>query len=421
MVPLAVPFVFCYNDFILSLRGAFMKRFNKILAILLVFALLFGFAACSKKDTPADSDFTLVEGLTKEEYDGMTADQLLKKGVADRDSVTAEEYYWLISTYAYVDIVDDADDAYYMGLEDNITDEAIEMLDYEATPSISTYIAAVLQSPIPQVRAYGVSQINTLFGVSDSNLELAKQLIETENDNYVLYCAMKALSNELASDPDIAKFAFRMADADYFKLRVQAACAFGNSWSIGVDGVVEKIISMMNDDNQAVRSAACRYAGDLEDEAVIDPLVAILNDDSQYELHGDCIESLVALWFDYPFHECTSEKAYNATMDYLRKTPRSENIPYWTSVGSFRTIAEGEDFDSWQAKATYYNTDEIYDVMVDIIKDGNANWLGRSAAIDEIKAHCSAQQFAALKSVVDSLTDSDASLVQSAYESKVAE
>ncbi len=399
-----------------------MKKISKILAIVLALVLVFSFAACGKKaETPSPAaDDSLVEGLTKAEYDSMTAEQLLKKGVKDVNNVSADEYYWLISTYAYVDIVDDEDDAYYMGLADNITDEAINSIEYEAEPALSEYIGRTLESKSPQVRGYGVSQIDSLFGVSDSNLDLAKNLINTETDNYVLYCAMKALSNELASDPAIAEFAFKMADADYFKLRVQAACAFGNSWSKGVDGVVDKIIAMMNDENQDVRSAACRNCGDLEDEAVIDPLVSILNNDAEYELHGDCIEALVDLWYDYPFYECTSEKAYKATMDYLRKTPRSENVPYWTSVGSFKVKAE-DDYDEWRAKATYFNPDEVYEVMVDIIKDGNANWLGRSSAIDEVKAHCSAEQFASLKPIIDGLTDSDASLLQSSYESAASE
>ena len=58
------------------------------------------------------------------------------------------------------------------------------------------------------------------------------------------------------------------------------------------------------------------------------------------------------------------------------------------------------------------------DKMVDIIKDGNANWLARIAAIDEVKSHCSEEKFKELKGVVDGLTDDKASQLKSAYEGK---
>ena len=54
--------------------------------------------------------------------------------------------------------------------------------------------------------------------------------------------------------------------------------------------------------------------------------------------------------------------------------------------------------------------------MVDVIKDGNANWLGRTSAIDVVKNHCSDKQFKDLKSVVDGLTDTNAKHIQSSYE-----
>ena len=105
-------------------------------------------------------------------------------------------------------------------------------------------------------------------------------------------------------------------------------------------------------------------------------------------------------------------------MDYLKKTPRTDKVPAWTAVGSFKTTSTQSSFTEWKQKATYFNTDEVYNVMVDILKDGNANWLGRTAAIDVIKAHCTQEQFDSLKAIVDGLTDSKASLVQSSYENK---
>ena len=108
-------------------------------------------------------------------------------------------------------------------------------------------------------------------------------------------------------------------------------------------------------------------------------------------------------------------------MDYLKKTPRTEKVPAWTAVGAFKTTSTQDSFTKWKEKATYFNLDEVYNVMVDIIKDGNANWLARTSAIDVIKSHCSKEKFDGLKAVIDGLTDSKASQVKSSYENKAKE
>ncbi len=377
---------------------------KKIIGILLISVMLivglFVLTGCNNKKED------------KLDYANMTADDLLAK-IKDKDNVTPDEMKWLVSTYSYVKI-----DEEKLDLEDNITDEAIKKLDSKALPKLDSYISELFKSDAPQVRGYAVSKITSLFGVSNENLTLAKELIKNEKEPYVLKEAVKALRNEGKNDKDIADFLLNMANNQNAVIRKEAAIALGNSWSKGIDGAVDTVIKLMNDSDIEVRKAACKYAGELEDEKVIDPLVKILNNNDEADLHGSCIEGLVDLWYDYPFFKSTSEKAYKATMDYLKKTPRTDKVPAWTAVGAFKTTSTQDAFKEWKKKATYFNTDEVYNVMVDIIKDGDANWLGRTSAIDVIKNHCSEQQFKDLKSVIDGLTDKNASLVQSSYEKK---
>ena len=403
---------------------------KKIAAALLAASMLVSLAACdtgkttssepvstgaATSDTASAAESAEETGLTKEKYDAMTADDLLAD-IADKENVTADEYTALIETYRFADIVDDPDTVNYMGLADNITDEAINSIEYSARPETDSYISALLKSEYPQVRGYGLSQMGSLFGVSDDNVALAKELLKTEEDDYVLYKAISALSNELKDDPEIAEFAFRMSEDENPKLRYQAAIAIGNSWSVGVDGVVDKIIEMMSDENEEVRGIACDRSGNLGDEKVIDPLVKILNDENESgRLKAHCVSGLCTLWYDYPFHKKTSEKAYNATMDYFKKTPRSDEQPYWLTISELTTKADSS-YDEWKAAAPYFDPDELCAVMTDIIKDENANWLGRSSAIRVIKVHGTEQQFKDLKAVVDGLTDDKASLIQSSYE-----
>lgn len=375
---------------------------RKIIGIFLISVMLivglFVLTGCeNKKDDKLD-------------YANMTADDLLAK-IKNKESVTSEEMTWLVSTYSYVKIDEDK-----LELEDNITDEAIKKLDSKALPKLDSYIGELFKSDAPQVRGYAVSKITSLFGVSNENLTLAKELIKNEKEPYVLKETVKALRNEGKNDKDIAEFLLNMANNSNAIIRKEAAIALGNSWSKGIDGAVDAVIKLMNDSDKDVRKAACKYAGELEDEKVIDPLVKILNNNDEADLHGDCIEGLTDLWYDYPFFKSTSEKAYKATMDYLKKTPRTDKVPAWTSFSSFKTTSTQDAFKEWKKKATYFNTDELYNVMVDVIKDGNANWLGRTSAIDVVKNHCSDKQFKDLKSVVDGLTDTNAKHIQSSYE-----
>lgn len=379
---------------------------KKIVSFMLVIAILFSglltLTGCGngkeeKKEKP---------------YAEMTAEELVAAKIKDKENITADEMVELISTYKNVKIKDD------YTLESNITDEALKSLDSKAKPKLDTYLERLLKDEAAQVRGYGISLITSLTGVSKNNLELAKELIKNETDEYVLYKTTRALSNEAKSGPEIAEFLIKMSKSENPLLRKEAAIALGNSWSEGVDGAVDAIITLMSDENKDVKKMACQESGKLHDEKVIEPLVKILNNPDEADFHGDCVKGLAHLWYDYPFFKQTSEKAYKATLDYLKTTPRTEKVPAWTAVGEFKTTSTQDSFKEWKQKATYFNTDELYNVMVDIIKDPAANYLARTAAIDEIKAHCSEEKFNGLQSIIDGLSDSKANSVKSAYNSK---
>ena len=376
------------------------KIVSVVLTLALLTAMLLVFTGCEKGGKKVNKP-----------YAEMSVEDLLS-GIKDKNNVSVDEFVDLIESYKNVKINDD------FTLEDNITDEALSSLESDAKPKFDEYIEKLLKSDSPQVRGYALSLMPSFTGVSSKNLDRAKELIKTEEDEYVLYNATKALSNEAKSSPEIAEFLIKMTKHKNPLIRKAAASAIGNSWSEGVEGATEAIITLMNDEDKEVRKVACKYSGKLHDEAVIDPLVQILNNPDDADLHGDCVDGLTYLWYDYPFFEQTSEKAYNATLDYLKKTPRTENVPAWTAVGAFKTTSTQDSFKQWKEKATYFNTDELYNVMVEIVKDPEANYLARTAAMDEIKSHCSADQFNSLEEIVNGLTDPKAKTIQSSYQSK---
>lgn len=413
-----------------------------LLAVVLCLSLVFAFAACGKKpvndpdvkvtnedgeeitaeatEAPSkknDDKGGTITDIAELDYDNLTAEELLDKIVADRKDLTLDEYATLISTFSFVDIDEDLD------LVDNITSEAIRILrndDDVIMPAGSSVFQKLVKSESPQVRGYVMGFTSSLFGTSDTNLALLKEAIENETEPYVLKCAVSALSNEGGTDPVVGQFLIDMAKHENKQVRLQATYALGNYWSQKVDGAVDTIIALMSDEDKDVRSAAYRYSSKLGDEAVIAPIVEMLNDPELYDYHDDGIISLNYMWYNYPFHDTTSETAYNAVMDYLKNAPRTENTPPWNAISDLRSKAESS-FDEWKEKATYYNPDDIVAVMTDLIADPDINWLGRSAAIDVIVTHGTREQLEGLKDMIDGLTDRNANLIQSAYERALEE
>ena len=80
-----------------------------------------------------------------------------------------------------------------------------------------------------------------------------------------------------------------------------------------------------------------------------------------------------------------------------------------------------EDLDEWKTKATYYDSDEICNIMIDILADPEADWLARNQAISVILTIGSDAQKEKLKSTVEGLTDDEASYLQEQYAEAIEE
>lgn len=379
---------------------------KKFLTFILVIGMVFSLAACGgdKKENGTTSK--------KLDYANMTADDLLKD-IKDQQNVTLDEFVALVSTYSYVTITDDLE------LEDNITTEAIKKLKENGAqlPSPSEYVEPLLKSEAPQVRGYAISNVGSLLGVSDSHIAAAKEMLKNEKDPYVICRVVRALANEGGKDADIGAFLLNAAKSENSKVRREAAMAIGSSWNKDLDGAVDTMITLMSDSDNDVRSKAYEYAGGLGDEKIIEPIVIMLNNPEDAQLHGNGIDSLNKLWYDFPFHEKTSEAAYKATMDYFKTTPRTRDVPSWTAISSLKNKNDSH-YDEWRAKATYFNEDEFAQIMTEIIKDTDAISFARSGAVDNIAAHCSKETFNSLAAVIDGLTDKDAKSIQDTYKSQ---
>lgn len=391
---------------------------KKILALILAIGMIFTLVACSGSNGGEGNEGEGGEEATQTagdlDYANMTEDDLIKEFIKDPANVTAEEYANLVSTLSYVEITEE------LNLKpQSITIMAIKKLkDDKATlPKLEEYVETLLKSDAPQVRGYALSQMGSILGIAGGHVDLAKEILKTETEPYVLREGMLTLRTEGEKDPEIGQFLLNCAKNEDPRVRATAASAI--SINPKLEGAYEAIIELMNDPELSVKKEAYRNAGNLNDERVIEPIVAILKDESEPSLHGSGIEALVKLWYDYPRCENASEAAYRATMDYLKTQSDNENIPYWTAVISFQNKTSSEDkFAEWKQKATYYNPDEIYEVMVGIVKDENLNSQARSYASKPVATHCTREQFDAFGEIINGLTgdQSDINDIKNIYE-----
>ena len=384
---------------------------KKILAFILAVGMVFSLAACGSENTGKETETK--QKTKKIDYANMTEDDLIKEFIKDEQNITLDEFVNLASTYSYANINDKLE------LDENITDKAIKKLkDNKATlPAAKEFVEPLLKSDAPQVRGYAFSNIATFFGASDSHKASAKEILKTEKEPYVIKCAVKALGNEGGKDAEIGKFLLDAAKNENAVVRRQAAVALGSTWNKTLDGAVDAEIELMKDSDNDVRKAAYEYAGLLGDDRVVAPISEMLKNEADADLHSSGVKGLVWLWYDYPSHENTSEAAYRATMDYFKTTPGSDKVPAWAAVTSFTNKSE-KNYDAWKAKATYFNTDELYEVMLGLVKNENLGRMTRGYACKPVAVHCTRAQFDALGTVINALSDKDAKFIQDEYKNQ---
>lgn len=384
---------------------------KKILAFILAVGMVFSLAACGGENTGKETETK--QETKKIDYANMTEDDLIKEFIKDEQNITLDEFIDLASTYSYATINNKLE------LDENITDKAIKKLKENKAklPAAKEFVEPLLKSDAPQVRGYAFSNIATFFGASDSHKASAKEILKTEKEPYVIKCAVKALGNEGGKDAEIGKFLLDAAKNENSAVRRQAAVALGSTWNKTLNGAVDAEIELMKDSDKEVRKAAYEYAGLLGDDRVVAPISEMLKNEADADLHSSGVKGLVWLWYDYPSHENTSEAAYRATIDYLKTTPGSDKVPAWAAVTSFTNKSE-KNYAAWKEKATYFNTDELYEVMLGIAKNENLSRLARGYACKPVAAHCSKEQFEAFGTVVNALADKDAKFIQDEYQNQ---
>ena len=362
-------------------------------------------------NTSSTASNTEANGEASEELDyaNMTAEDLIKD-FTGKEELSDEDYLWLISTYRYVPISDDLTMSY-----DNITNDAFKLLSDKKVKYSCSYEnkKKLIASEYPQLRGIVLQRMESLLGKTEEDKELAKELVKTETEPFVIKTAVRTLGNS-GKDPEVGKFLIAAAKHENPIVRATAASWIGSSWNKGMEGAVEAELELMKDENPDVAKTACGSCGSLTDKRILAALKEILDDGEKYKLHSGCVDSLTGMWLDYPFHKETNEKAYKICMDYYKKTPRAKNTPYWATISSMNHSAK-DTFGDWKKKAKYYNPKDIVKAMTAIIKDPEPDFLCRTTAINAIEVHGGEKALKALKPVIKKLKDDNANYVKDIY------
>lgn len=395
---------------------------KKISALILAALMLFTFAACGgagegatepateNSTTQAPTAEGTYGGLSKSDYDSMTAEDLIGR-FADRLNPTLDEYVQLIETYAFATVKNTTD------FEDNITDEALSALKKEKAnlPKLADVFPVIVKSTSPNVRGYAYKELRTNFFDTDTAVySLIQELYPGETDSFVITCIIRGAVNTLRNDQAFADYIVANSDGDEYR-KVYVAEAMGIVEPEDRSKLADVAVKYMEDESETVRKKVYATCGKLGDERVIDGLVAVLNDDAAYKLHGAAMDGLAGLWYDYPEHENTSEKAYRATIDYFTKPSDDEHVPYWDAINAFNVTGGKVIYDAWREKATYFDEAELVEAMLGITKDTSNEKLSRAGAIQVIGKFGTDEDMAAVKAVIDAEPDEG---IKSAMQSK---
>jgi len=345
------------------------------------------------------------------DYANMTEDDLVKD-LIDKESLTEEEVLWLDSTFRYVEFDK------FLNLPSCISYKAFDLLNdkgvkYEFSEK---NIETLLKSKYPQLRVRAMEHMFSFFGLSDEHKEMVKELVKTETEPAVIKEAIAILGNS-GNDPEVGAFLIASAKHEDPRIRETAASWIGSYWNDKMEGAVEAELELMKDEDIKVADAAYRNCNNMTDKRILEALKEALNDDEKYELHGSCMDSVIYMWLNYPSHEKYNKEAYKISMDYYKKKPRTKDVPYWIAVSHLDKVNE-DKFDAWKKKAKYYKPKEIVEVMTDIVKDKNADYLARCCAIDVIAKHGGKKAFKDLKPIIKKLKDEKADSIRDAYKSK---
>jgi hypothetical protein len=251
----------------------------------------------------------------------------------------------------------------------------------------------------PKVRILPLT--NMTYNLDDAKSEKAGVLLgilQNETDADVLTRALTSNMNNLKASNDFYEAYKKHAASDNPDIRMAAMQGIINSNNSSVEGIEAEGIKFLDDKDARVSSGACKELLSNKYMSAMPKIEEVMKTSTDEVMLETCSKGLMDLWYYAPFFKEFDAKAYQLTLDYLKKTPRTQHLPGWSIISTLKKAPK----DEWRGLAKEFNAKDLVAVLSDIAKDENAGKMAREYAIDAIAIHGTKADLTALdKAIAD--------------------
>ena len=321
-------------------------------------------AAFLKPDSP---EMTLMNSV------GLTVDSLMT--IVKGDSLTETEFKALMLANTKVKF----DSAEYR-MCDYVTVETAEKIfrQHPRPANFNEFATEVLQCGNDQVVAGTIYTIGKVF--YDDDLSLVPQVIEAaKTGNYSKYAAIEVLAN--VEMPEVSAFMKSVSSEKDEVILKKLANELNGKWAFADETVAIEVAKvLLLSDLSNVQETAAFKGCDLDRDELLPIFEEVLSKQCKGTVHMYVLNGLKAMWYGRYNADKNNPKAYEIALNYFKKTPRSEEMPAFSTVGTFFEVKDEE----WMSSSEYFDKAEIVKVMKDVALDVNAGWLVRVDAVKVI-------------------------------------
>ena len=323
---------------------------------LLALISLFVLGACGKKAEDPKPEEAKAEAAAGEE--------------AKADGAAGEE--------AKADAKDENADP-FAGMDKKKYDDAVKEMTNDERIAFET---KALKHADPNIRKLPMMGMTyNLESVKSDRDAALLSILQNETDVEVLETALRSNMNNLKVSNDFFEAYKKAATHEDVKIRKAAMQGLINSNNSSVEGIEAEGIKFLDDADADIRTKACKDLTHNKYTSAMPKIEELLKTSDDGKLLAGCIEGIEDLWYYAPFFKEFDAKAYKLTLDYLNKTPRTKELPYWGTLSRFQKAPK----DEWKELAKKdFKAKDLVAALSAIAKDENAGQMEREYAIKAI-------------------------------------
>ncbi len=244
----------------------------------------------------------------------------------------------------------------------------------------------------PAIRLTAAGLMGSLFGADAKSLEIVVDAANKEAIPGVLAKMINTVGSKVKDD-SVRTLVMKSTDHESERVRTESLSWLTTSFATGVDGAWEKTVEKLDKDPSIkVRAFVCSRLYGTSDERAVPILDRYLSDKSTpNDLYKGCFDGATSTWTGFPKPAKPSKKGYEVSMRHLEEVPRTKERPPWSSISTLRSantdVKPTDTFGTrWVENVKgWYKQDRLLKALEALVGDSNANWIGRTSAIDAMK------------------------------------